>query len=196
LERFDIPFEHDLLDGLEALEAVTPGANPGQRDLQNLLLSRKDEILGYLNRLKELQRLAQAAGKEMVLCHTDLHGGNLIVSDQGDLYILDWEGALIAPPEHDLFVLAGDDRFFDLFLPNYEREFGPVSLDSHVFGFCFYRRNLEDLADWIIRILYENTDDEQNRHDLQGIVEDCISGWPYLESTIREISTRLAHLVS
>jgi len=191
-ESFDIPFEDELLKSLEALERITPGDNHGKRELQKLLLPRKEEILSNLNRLKELQHLAQAAEKEMVLCHTDLHGGNLIMTDQGELHILDWEGAVIAPPEHDLFAFAGEDRFFDLFLPNYEREFGPVSLDSRVFGFYFYRRNLEDLTDWIVRILVENTDDEQNRNDLEGIVEDCISGWPYLETTIREIATKLA----
>lgn len=193
LERFDIPFEDDLLKGLEALERITPSDNHGQRELRALLLPRKDEILGYLGRLKELQHLAKAAGKEMVLCHTDLHGANLILNDQGDLYILDWEGAIIAPPEHDLFAFAGENRFFDLFLPDYERAFGPVSLNSDIFGFYFYRRNLEDLTDWVIRILYENTDEEQNKHDLEGIVEDCISGWPYLESTIGGIAAKLAH---
>jgi hypothetical protein len=59
-------------------------------------------------------------------------------------------GALIAPPEHDLFAFAGDDRFVSLFLPNYERELGPVSLDSNVFGFYFYRRNPEDLTHWTV----------------------------------------------
>lgn len=191
VEHFDIPFEDDLVNGLDSLEHVTKRDNPGKQALRKLLLPRKDEILGYLERLKELQKLARATGKEMVLCHTDLHGDNLIMNDQGDLYILDWEGAMLAPPEHDLFFFAWEDRFMDLFLANYQREFGPVSLNSDVFGFYYYRRNLEDLTDWIIRILYENTDEEQNKNDLNGIAEDCISGWPYLETTIRNIDAKL-----
>ena len=98
---------------------------------------------------------------------------------------------MIAPPEHDLFFFSGYDYFWDLFLPNYEREFGPVSLDSNVFGFYYYRRNLEDLTDWVVRILHHNTDDEQDREDLRGIAEDCVAGWPYVEPTIRKINARL-----
>jgi len=191
-ERFDIAFENDLVNSLDVLAGITSGDRKGKQELRNLLLQRKDEILGYLHRLKELQSLARATGKEMVVCHTDLHGENLMTDDQGNLYILDWEGAMIAPPEHDLFFFAWEDRFWDLFLPNYEREFGPVSLDSNVFGFYYYRRNLEDLTDWVLRILYHNTGEEQDQTDLRGIVEDCISGWPYLEMTIRGIKTRLA----
>jgi spectinomycin phosphotransferase len=194
VEGFDIIFEDELVDGLDALERITARDSQGKQALRELLLPRKGEILGYLNRLKELQRLARAAEKEMVLCHTDLHGDNLIMNDQGDLYILDWEGAILAPPEHDLFFFAWEDRFVDLFLANYEREFGPVSLDSNVFGFYYYRRNLEDLTDWIVRILYENTDEKQNRSDLEGIVGDCIEGWPYFEITISRIDAKLARM--
>jgi hypothetical protein len=32
-----------------------------------------------------------------------------------------------------------------------------------------------------------NTDDEQDRSDLRGTVEDCMSGWPYLEGGISEV---------
>jgi len=191
VEGFDIGFESDLLNGLQALERIDRPDNRWKRALRDLVLPRQQEILGYLGRLRELQDPARAAGKEMVLCHTDPTGGNLMITDEGELYILDWEGAMLAPLEHDLFFFAGEEHF-DRFLANYEEEFGPVNLDSNVFGFYFYRRNLEDLTDWVVRILYENRDDEQNRNDLEGIVEDCISGWPYLETTIREIDTKLA----
>jgi hypothetical protein len=108
------------------------------------------------------------------------------------LYLLDWEGALLAPPEHDLFFFAWDDRFWEIVLPRYERAFQPVCLDGATFGFYFYRRNLEDLAEWVRRILYEGNGEAQDRADLQGIAEDCISGWPYLEKTIAGIEAKLS----
>jgi len=190
-EGFDIVFEDDLMNSLGALEGITSSDRWGKRELRKLLLPRRDEILAHLRRLKELRELARATGKEMVVCHTDLHGGNLMTDDEGNLYILDWENAMIAPPEHDLFFWAGYDTFWESFLPIYEREFGSVSLDSNVFGFYYYRRNLEDLIDFVLRILYHNTDDEQDRENLYWTREDCISGWPYLEATISRISERL-----
>jgi len=189
VERFDIPFEDDLLQGLDELERVARGERWGRRALRELLLPRKAEVLGYLERLRELQRVVRATPKERVLCHTDLWGGNLIRGADGNLYILDWEGAVLAPPEHDLFAFV--EGHFDLFLATYERERGPVRLDDQVFRFYFYRRNLEDLTDWVFRILYENTEEEQDRHDIEGIVEDCMSGWPNLDGRLEIGDCRL-----
>jgi hypothetical protein len=62
------------------------------------------------------------------------------------------------------------------------------NLDDDVLRFTFYRRNLQDLTDWLFRILYENTEEELDRHDLEGIVEDCISGWPRLEDGMPDSS--------
>jgi spectinomycin phosphotransferase len=189
-ERFDIAFEDDWVNTFDVLEGITSSDRWGKRELRDLLLPRRDEILAHLRRLKELQTLARATGKEMVVCHTDLHGGNLMTDARGNLYILDWENAMIAPPEHDLFFWAGYDYFWDSFLPIYEREFGPARLDSDVFGFYYYRRNLEDLIDFALRILYRTTDYEQDGEDLHW-TKDCMSGWPHLETTIHKIEAKL-----
>jgi spectinomycin phosphotransferase len=186
VERFDIPFEADLLEGLDELGHITGRDRWGRQALRDLLLPREGQVLGYLERLRELQRVVRAVPKERILCHTDLWGGNLIRGEDGHLYILDWEGAVLAPPEHDLFAFVKER--FDLFLATYERERGPVRLDDNVFRFYFYRRNLEDLTDWVFRILHENTEEEQDRHDLEGIVEDCMSGWPHLEHGVSDSS--------
>jgi hypothetical protein len=61
-----------------------------------------------------------------------------------------------------------------------------------VFGFYYYRRNLEDLADWVNRILHHNTTAEQDAEDLQGIEQDCLVGWPGLEKKIEQIESCLA----
>ena len=190
-EAFDLPFEDGLCKGLDVLDGVTSADTAGKRGLRDLLLPRRDEILGLLDRLRELQSLVRAQDHEMVLCHTDLHGGNLMVDEQDSLHIVDWESSLLAPPEHDLHFFAWDERLWDLFLPRYEAAYRPVRLDSATFGFYYYRRNLEDLAEWVMRILYENNSEEQDRADLEGIREDCITAWPYLEKTIAEIEQGL-----
>lgn len=70
-EGFGIPFEGELLKGLEALEGVTSADTSGKRELRRLVLPRRDEILGPLDRLRELQALVRARDVERVLCHTD-----------------------------------------------------------------------------------------------------------------------------
>jgi len=187
VEHFDFPFIDDLLKGYDALEQVTTHDGWGKQALRELLLPRKGEMLRLLQRLGELQQLARARPREMVLCHTDLTPENLMVDEQGKLYILDWEGAMLAPPEHDLFFFTGDR--FEIALASYVQERGHVQLDPDLFSFYFHRRNLEDLTDWIVRILYENQDDDQDGRDLEGIREDCLDSWPCLDAgaKLREV---------
>jgi thiamine kinase-like enzyme len=179
-EGFDLPFQEALLNNLDVLETVTPADSIGRQGLRDLLLPHKPEVRRLLARLQELQARVRGTYHAMVICHTDLRGGNMILDDRGTLHLLDWEGALLAPPEHDLHFFEWDERFESLFVPHYERAFRPVHLDREMLGFYYYRRNLEDLADWVMRILYEDNGDEQDQEDLQGIVEDCISAWPTL----------------
>ncbi len=190
-ERFALDFEADLLHNLDLLRAASR-QKPGIQKLQDLLLPRRGEILQHLRHLKELQARCLALNKPMVICHTDLHGGNFIVDAQGQIHILDWEGALIAPPERDLLSFASDERFWRIFLPVYEQEAGRAWLESAVFGFYAYHRNLEDLTDWVVRVLRYNTDEAQDAEDLNGIQQDCLAGWPYLEETISAIQAILA----
>jgi hypothetical protein len=46
--------------------------------------------------------------------------------------------------------------------------------------------------DYVARILTYSTDDEQDRQDMKESNEYCITGWPYLEPTIKQINERLA----
>lgn len=189
-EDFALPFEDALQKGLNTVKTICSHSRPGQQRLKDLLLPRTEEILDYLKRLHDLQRLARSKPRTLVLCHTDLTPANLLLNERDELFVLDWEGATLAPPEHDLFLFTGEH--FPSFLRQYAQEYGPVRLDSDVFGFYLYRRNLEDLTDWVVRILYENTHEEQDENDLEGIREDCMSSWPMaIEEAIEKVRLQL-----
>jgi spectinomycin phosphotransferase len=188
-EQFDASFAHTLLACLDELEIVSDRHRPGQQALRSLLLPHKAHLLGMLDRLYELGRQASDRHPELVLVHTDLNHSNLLWNPHSDLVVLDWEGSMLAPAEHDLFIFTGDD-----FLPvlrAYCQAAGPRALHAGSFGFYFYRRNLEDLTDWLVTILRENTRDDQDQVDLAGIQHDCIDGWPWLESGIRRVEQQL-----
>ncbi|NLS77685.1 MAG: aminoglycoside phosphotransferase family protein [Chloroflexi bacterium] len=180
-ETFDAPFRRDLLRGLRELERLGQDSRPGQRALRDLLLPRRQELLGHLAQLEALGDRACSQERALVLCHTDLAPTNLICDEAGRLHLLDWEGALLAPAEHDLVFFSGEH--FAAFLADYRRcREQRVPLDPELFSFYFHRRNLEDLADWVARILWENATDEQDRHDLEGIQDDCLRWWDDLHA--------------
>ena len=54
VERFAIPIEDDLREGLAALETLTAQDSPASHALRDLLLPRRDEVLRHLERLRGL----------------------------------------------------------------------------------------------------------------------------------------------
>ena len=190
IDQFEIVFEKELLESFETLSELPETASPGQKTVKELILPRKDQITADLEQLKALQTYARNTHKPKVVCHTDLHGGNLMTDCNGILYILDWENALIAPPEHDLFFFAGEKGFWELFWPHYTSQFPAASIDPEILRFYFYRRALEDVADFIFRILRGENSPERDQQEIEWMV-DCLEGMPQIDGTVAKIRERL-----
>lgn len=167
-EDFELPFEQGWLRDWGHLESLQRGARPGVHALRDLLLPHADELERLLDRAHAFQRTARKRKTTFALCHTDAHGGNVMRDSAGALWLIDWETARLAPPEHDLWMLH--DRLPDV-LGAYERTLGrtPV-LDPDLLGFYVARRALEDLAMDVHSILHENTRNEEDAANL-GLIE-------------------------
>ncbi len=193
-ETFTFHFEQPLRRGLEILPAIGSDERWGRVALRDLLLPQRQVILALLERLHNLAEPMRRQPPPMVVCHTDMHGANILRTPEGRLVVVDWEGVMLAPPEHDLFIFTGAG--FETFLSAYWQAGGVKDLSASRFAFYFYRRNLEDLTDWVVRILDENTDLEQDRADLDGIQHDCLDGWPDLQTAIPRMQAVLDTLKS
>ncbi|HOU41014.1 MAG TPA: phosphotransferase [Promineifilum sp.] len=103
-----------------------------------------------------LQHQAAVLGEQLrradpprVLCHADAYLGNVLVGDDGRLWLIDWDGAALAPRERDLmFVFGGiaagqaGPRETALFV----RGYGPVAPDAAALTYYRCAWVLQDLA--------------------------------------------------
>lgn len=197
IETWQPHWKPTLISAFNEIMTLPNGLRPGQHQLVNFLKTQQAQILHLLSRLDSLAKKAQGYCSSYVIVHTDINDSNLIWSDpqepgEDNLWILDWEGAMLAPAEHDLFIFTGDT--FEEFLEVYGRHYSLEHLHPETFGYYFYRRNLEDLTDWIETILHENTVDIQDQEDLEGIQRDCVEGWPWLEKGIERVDAQLARV--
>ncbi len=191
-EKFSIPFEADLLHGLDQVHHLTPAARPGLRALRDLVQPRRADILAQLARLHRLQQTVQTLPSSFVLCHRDFGGDNLFVDDDGALWVLDWDGACLAPPEHDLCVGAEGGHLAQ-FLAAYAEaggvELGQLHLDQ--FAFALLRRYVQDLAARLLRLLEDVSEDEQ-QDALDGMVAWGFSQWSRLDDRLDALAGALA----
>ncbi len=195
-ERYELPFIPTLAGTLVAIaDRSAAGDTETVATLRSMLAPRISAIRAAMGRLEELRSTAMTGDRLEVLCHTDIWGSNLIRSADGSLHLLDWNGALIGPPEHDLFMFGGTTFFpaerFGWFLDRYERSFGPVHPDPDILGFYFYRRNLEDLAGWVGSIADDRMEAIGPAATIR-VVADLLAEMPLIEEKIRRVRASLA----
>jgi spectinomycin phosphotransferase len=117
--------------------------------LAAFMQEKQAEISRLVDRSEKLGQALQARSLEFVLCHADLHAGNLLISNQEAFFIVDWDSALLAPRECDLmFAGAGmssnwpGEREAELFYQGY----GPAQVDAIALAYYRYERVIQDVA--------------------------------------------------
>jgi len=122
---------------------------PMSANLVEFMKSKRSEITHLIVRAEKLASELQSKPLEFVLCHTDIHGGNILISDNGELYIVDWDDPILAPKERDLmFIGGGIDEIWKskqeeaVFYEGY----GETEINITALAYYRYQRVIEDLV--------------------------------------------------
>ncbi|MEN5069466.1 aminoglycoside phosphotransferase family protein [Stenotrophomonas sp. TWI1183] len=85
-----------------------------------------------------------------VLCHADLHAGNVLVGPDEGIHLIDWDEMVLAPRERDLmFIGAGiGGRWGREQPPGFAEGYGPVEADPLWVAYSRHWRILQDLQEF------------------------------------------------
>jgi spectinomycin phosphotransferase len=132
---------------------------------------KRQDILTLVERTEELsQRLQVVRDKSgFVLCHGDIHPGNVMIDGDSKLFIVDWDDPVMAPVERDLMfpgvglgLCFKDERpeHIDLFYKGY----GEVEVDPVLLAYYRNERVVADIASYGMQLLDEggNVADREN----------------------------------
>jgi len=102
------PAEIDLVRRIDAeLAGQKPSPSGAAGDVAASWRVRRDTILALADRTEELGRQLARGALPLVLCHADLHTWNVVVDVAGELWVVDWDEAVLAPKERDLMFVVG-----------------------------------------------------------------------------------------
>jgi spectinomycin phosphotransferase len=119
--------------------------DPVAADLATLLRAHRDRITEMVDRADRLAQALRARRLQRVLCHGDLHAGNVLIGEDGAVYIVDWDALVFAPRERDFEQVDGgwggehERRCF------YEG-YGDIQLDQTALAYYRSRRIVEDIV--------------------------------------------------
>jgi spectinomycin phosphotransferase len=106
-----------------------------------------------INRLVDsAERLSKniAPDENYVLCHSDIHAGNILITDDS-IYIIDWDEPILAPKERDLMFIGGgvgsvwnNPQEVDYFYAGY----GKTNINKAILAYYRCERIIEDIAEY------------------------------------------------
>jgi spectinomycin phosphotransferase len=118
--------------------------------------SKQNEINHLVGRAEQLASELQAKTLKPVLCHSDIHGRNILITENDQLYIVDWDNPILASKERDLmFIGGGIDNIWQseqdeaVFYVGY----GKPEIDLSALAYYRYERVIQDLADYGEQVL-------------------------------------------
>ena len=106
-DRFEIPGRAALLAAMHGTGEPWQAGPYGTRS-RDLLARHAADLGALLAAFDELAGRARARDDRMVITHGGPDAGNVLKTPAG-LVLVDWESALMAPPERDLWALAETD---------------------------------------------------------------------------------------
>jgi spectinomycin phosphotransferase len=157
------------------------------RRLQAVLQEESERIGQMLERAARLGAQLRTKAFARVMCHADIHEANLLVADDGRIFLVDWDGPLLAPRERDLlFVMAGgimrkvtaqqEAWFFE--------GYGEVEVNRDAIVYYRYERLLEDIGE-VGRSVYRDDIPETSREAQVQLLERIFESGAKVESVER-----------
>ncbi len=119
--------------------------------LAKFIKFKRHEISHLIKRTEELASELKAQSHKLVLCHTDIHGGNILITDNDQFYFVDWDAPLLAPKERDLMFIGGG--IDDIWKSKHDESifyegYGKTQIDFPMMAYYRYERVIEDLASY------------------------------------------------
>jgi spectinomycin phosphotransferase len=117
--------------------------------LQIFMRKNMPAICRLVDRAQQLAEKLQNQPHKFVLCHSDVHAGNVLIDGNNEIYIVDWDEPILAPKERDLMFIGGGvgnvwnrPREEKLFYKGY----GETEIDSTILAYYRHERIVEDIA--------------------------------------------------
>jgi spectinomycin phosphotransferase/16S rRNA (guanine(1405)-N(7))-methyltransferase len=107
-DDYVIPFRDIVTAALDGRDSGDPELGPYARPAVDLLTAHAAGVRRALARYDDLVAAARADPPGLVLSHGEPHPGNTMCSN-GSWLLIDWDTALVAPPERDLWDLDPGD---------------------------------------------------------------------------------------
>ena len=171
------PLWRDMVKEFQAQVERMEYTDPVADQMASVMRSHRVEIDHLVRRAGLLAADLQARNLEFVLCHSDIHAGNIHLGPEDALYIVDWDNPILAPKERDLMMIGGspvwkEPQMVALFYQGY----GPAEVDRTALAYYRYERIIWDIAAYCEQLLASTAGGEDREQSLRYFASNFLPG--------------------
>jgi spectinomycin phosphotransferase len=167
-------------DEVKAFQAQAEGTNfddPTAAKMAAFMATRQDEIDALVARADQFGRELLARSPLLVLCHSDIHAGNLLLGADDALYIVDWDAPIFSPKEHDLAMVGGSSIWSShRQQAQFYQGYGPVDIDLTALEYYRCERIVLDIAAYCEQLFLSDAGGEDREQGYQYFTSNFLPG--------------------
>lgn len=169
-ETYDPVWRDKVAALLNALDHW-PVDDPVTYGLAELLRERQSQIESLIGHARQLAVSLRAEPLPEIVCHGDIHVGNVLITTDGTLYLVDWDTLIRAPKERDLMFAGSGLGSSDPIEPDAQAAlffegYGATEVELSALAYYRCERIVEDIAAYCDHILFTPPDNDDRANGL------------------------------
>lgn len=162
------PKWRDSVRSLYAYIQTDPTGDSIAMKLRDFMRKNVDVINRLVDGAEQLAQMLQNDSHPYVLCHSDIHAGNVLIDQSNAIYIVDWDDPIMAPKERDLmFIGGGVANVWNK--PHEEalfyKAYGNTEINRAMLAYYRHERIVEDIAEFGKRIFHTTSSTDAKLED-------------------------------
>lgn len=126
--------------------------DPFEKALGAFWQEKQDQIISLVERSEALGQQLHAQSLDFVLCHCDIHTANVLVDQDEQLHIVDWDAPMLAPRERDLMFMVESDRSTGHAETLFRAGYGPTPSNQTAIAYYRYEWVVQEIGDFGARV--------------------------------------------
>jgi len=161
----------------ETQHTPSEGGSVSERALRSAWMAHQPAIHTALTSLEKLAGVLQERSGPQVICHADLHPGNLLRDRSGQVFVIDWVEVMLAPKERD-FIFVGEPQTDGSALQNtppFFQGYGQTEIDWIALTYYRYERVVQDLIACAQEVFFRDDLGEETKADSVQLFHDVLA---------------------
>ncbi|MDQ3004912.1 MAG: aminoglycoside phosphotransferase family protein [Chloroflexota bacterium] len=143
-----------------------------QKELATFWKEKNKTIQTLIERAEIIGKRIQQTDLDFFLCHADIHTANILITQEQDMFIVDWDDILFAPKERDLMFVLGEGTVETREEHFFFKGYGRVEIDQLILAYYGYEWCVQEIGDFGERVfLMKDAGESTKKDSVEGFMK-------------------------